>query len=399
MPHVIGLRLAGTRTISLIGCGLVPVVLLAVFLAPGLTSIGDRPDGRSAFGFDFRATWDAAGAVLELESPYPAPTRAALAGEDQFVYPPPAAVVAIPLRLLPFDAAAVAFALLLVAATLLTLRLLDVFDWRCYGLAFAWLPVLDGIRLGAVSVLLALGAAAAWRWRARAAIVIGVTATIVAAKLFLWPLALWLAVTGRIRQAAAALAVAAAAVLGTWALLGFAGLREYPAMLRTLTDVVGWNSYSLDALGTALGLPGRAQTLLAIAVGGAALVLVVLLGRRGTRDGDAGAFAAAIGAALAFTPILWMHYLVLLVVPIAIARPRLSPLWLLPLAFWLSPNQSDGELWRIALVLGISCAVFAGAIAPALARRFRLPQPRPRDPDSRTAVAEFDRRLGVNHQA
>jgi hypothetical protein len=32
------------------------------------------------------------------------------------------------------------------------------------------------------------------------------------------------------------------------------------------------------------------------------------------------------------TPILWLHYLVLLVVPIALARPRLSALWFVPVA-------------------------------------------------------------------
>ena len=39
----------------------------------------------------------------------------------------------------------------------------------------------------------------------------------------------------------------------------------------------------------------------------------------------------ALAAGLVATPILWLHYLVLLVVPIALARPRLSALWFAPL--------------------------------------------------------------------
>ena len=396
MPRVNALRKAARRATVLIGCGLIPVVLLAVFLSPGFSS--GAGTAQDAFGFDFRASWGAAGDVLERESPYPAPTHAALDGEDQFVYPPPAAIAAIPFRLLPFDAAALAFAVLLVGATILTLRVLEVSDWRCYGLVFAWLPVLDGVRLGAVSILLALGVAIVWRWRARAPVVIAATAALVAAKLFLWPLALWLAVTGRLRQAAASIAVAAAVTLGAWAVIDFAGLRDYPAMLSALTDVVAWNSYSLDALAVAAGLPELAQRLLPLAVGGAALALVILFGRRRTRDDDARAFCTAIAAALALSPIVWTHYFALLVVPIALARPRLSPLWLLPLAFWLSPNQSGGELWRIGLVLAVTCVVFVVTIGASLPRPARLHQARPRDANRDDTTADFDRRLSVNHQ-
>jgi hypothetical protein len=35
-------------------------------------------------------------------------------------------------------------------------------------------------------------------------------------------------------------------------------------------------------------------------------------------------------AALALSPIVWMHYFTLLVVPIALVRPRLSWLWFAP---------------------------------------------------------------------
>jgi hypothetical protein len=96
---------------------------------------------------------------------------------------------------------------------------------------------------------------------------------------------------------------------------------------------------------------------------GIALAAVVAVARRG---GDASGFALALAAAVLATPIVWLHYFMLLLVPIAIARPRLSPLWVVPLAYWVTPFQeSDGELWRIAVGLGTA------AIAIALALRMR----------------------------
>ena len=48
------------------------------------------------------------------------------------------------------------------------------------------------------------------------------------------------------------------------------------------------------------------------------------------RDRRSLTFVLAAGFVL--TPILWLHYLVLLVGPIGLARPRLSALWFVPLA-------------------------------------------------------------------
>ena len=36
-----------------------------------------------------------------------------------------------------------------------------------------------------------------------------------------------------------------------------------------------------------------------------------------------------------------MHYLLLLFVPIALYRPRLSGLWFLPLLLWLTPSSNS----------------------------------------------------------
>src|SRR6266700_4101182 len=75
-------------------------------------------------------------------------------------------------------------------------------------------------------------------------------------------------------------------------------------------------------------------------------------------DGDRRAFAVAVVASLVTTPLLWMHYLLLLFVPIAFYRPRLSGLWFLPLLLWLTPSSnSHGETWRIVLALAVLAVV------------------------------------------
>lgn len=372
LPDRVGLLAAGRRVLVLVACALTPVLLLGAFLSPAFqdepAAAGDVP----AFGFDFRPTWDAGGRILDGERVYPPARPEVLAGEDQFVYPPAPAVAALALRPLGFELSSFLLALGLVGAVLLTLRLLGVRDWRCYGVAMLALPVLDGIRLGALSAFLALAAALAWRYRSSVWVVGVALGAALAAKLFLWPLVLWLLVTRRVRHALATAGIAVAVTFAAWLAAGFSGLREYPALLSALTDALAERSYSVLALGQASGLSSTAAQALAVVAGASVLAGAAVATRRASApDADRTLFLAALAAALVFSPIVWTHYFVLLLVPIALASPRLGPLWLLPLAFWVLPhagvgetwtNQSDGELWRIALALGVTLVAFAAAL-------------------------------------
>jgi hypothetical protein len=371
-PDGVGLGAALRRVLVLVACGLAPVLLLGAFLSP---AFDDRPAPAGdvpAFGFDFRPTWDAGGRILDGEPLYPPAREEVLLGEDQFVYPPAPAVAALALRPLGFEVSSLLLALVLVGAVLLTLRLLGVRDWRCYGVALLALPVLDGIRLGALSALLALAAALAWRYRDSVWIVGAAVGGALAAKLVLWPLVLWLLVTRRVRHAFAAAGIGAAVTFAAWLVAGFSGLREYPALLGALTDALAERSYSVLALGLASGMSSTTAQALAVLAGVTVLGAALLSTRRASApDADRTLFLAALAAALVFSPIVWTHYFVLLLVPIALASPTLGPLWLFPLAFWALPhagagetwtNQSDGELWRIALAFGVTAVAFAGAL-------------------------------------
>jgi hypothetical protein len=334
-----GLRTAARRLVPIVVFGIVPLAAVCLLLASSLET-----SSRLAF-WDFHALWNAGHDVLHGRDPYPPASRDVLAGEQAFVYPAPAAVAAVPFALLPFRASGVAFEVLSVAALLLALRIAGVRDWRCFGLAFLYRPVLHALSLGAVSPFLALGLAIAWRWRDRRWVAAGAVAALILLKVFLWPLVLWLAFTRRLMTAALAVAFTAGVSLAGWSVVGFAGLRAYPHVLGLLSKILEGKSYSLVALGLSLGAGATAARALAALVGLACLALVAWHGRK--TGADAWTFTAAIAAALALSPIVWLHYFVLLLVPLAIVSPRLGPLWALPLAFWAIGGQStDPAIWR-----------------------------------------------------
>ena len=78
------------------------------------------------------------------------------------------------------------------------------------------------------------------------------------------------------------------------------------------------------------------------------------------RADDARSFTCAVAATLAFSPIVWLHYLVALLVPMAILRPRFSAIWLLPVLLWVSPKPGYAEGYAtfvpavaVALIIGV----------------------------------------------
>jgi alpha-1,2-mannosyltransferase len=315
-------------------------------------------------GGDFAIFRRAGVAVLHGHSPYVHPTLKLLAANDHFVYPTPFALPFIPFAVVPEHLAAVGFLLLSVAAVLGSVWLLGVRDWRCYGASLLGAPVFGALGVGSIGPFLLLLCALGWRFRSRT--VAGVPLALAAtAKLFLWPMLVWLLVTRRFRAFAASVATIAA-TLALWAAIDPGGMRRYPETVRLLNDVQRWKSYSVQSLLISLHLSGSTSELAAGAVALGVVAALVLLRRRG----DEATFAAAIVSALIATPILWNHYLVLLIAPIALARPRLAPLWLLPVVLWATPHpESVGVAWRIVLVL----AVIAGVALQTLRRSSARP--------------------------
>jgi hypothetical protein len=202
------------------------------------------------------------------------------------------------------------------------------------------MPTMSGILLANVSIPLAFAAALAWRYRDRVwppALALGLT---ISAKFLFWPLLVWTAATRRLRTTVLAVDLGAGVTLAAWAAIGFDGLTGYPDLLRRLSEIQAENSYSFVGMATTLGLGEGAGTAAMLLAGGGLLVLCVLFARRGD---DLRSFTAALGATLALSPIVWLHYLVVLLVPVALARPRFSAIWLLPVLLWTSPKPGYAE--------------------------------------------------------
>lgn len=317
--------------------------------------VGLRND---AMAFDFHHAYlPAAHAVLSGDSPYPPATVAALAPRTAFVYPPLTAFLATPFTVLPPLLADAIVSVLAVACVAAILLLLGVRDWRCYTIPFLWVPTYSAVQTVNVTLLVALGLALLWRFRERAVAAATIAGSLIALKLFLWPVLVWLVATRRLKAALGGVAAGALLILVPWAAIGFAGFREYPHLLSVLSRVERNSGYSVGALVSGL-VSLRWAEVVGGAVGLLALAATPWLGRRDDRR----SFALAIAATLLLTPIVSMNYFVFLLVVLAVLSPVLSWAWALPLLFWLSPQVGNGDTWQTAAALGVAFATFAFAL-------------------------------------
>jgi alpha-1,2-mannosyltransferase len=331
---------------------------------------------KHAMAFDFaHAYLPAARAVLAGHSPYPPATVAALTPRTAFLYPPLTAYLAAPFTALPTFAAEALASLLAIGCVVGILMLLGVRDWRCYMVAFLFVPTYSAIQTANVMLLLALGLALLWRYRDRRALAALLVGALIAVKLILWPLLIWLVVTRRSRAAAGGVIAGAAVVFVPWAGIGFAGLGGYAHLLRAVSLVQGRDGFSIAALLTH-AVSWQAAELVGYSVGAAVLVAAAWVGRRDERR----SFALAIAAALLLTPIVEMDYFVLLLVVLALYKPRLGWAWIVPLAFWVAPQVGRGAAWQTAAALAAATATFALALRPNGNKPFEAGSAMPRIP-------------------
>lgn len=361
--------------------------------------------GTEIVGFDFRGTlWDPAIAIRNGVSPYPEPVRAEIAVGNPALYPPLLMLLAVPLTLLPWSVGLAVWTVFGMAAIVGALAALNVRDPRCYVIALVSLPVVAGLQWGNATLLLVPLVALAWRWRdswARSGALVGLA---IASKLILWPLVIWLLATRRYRAACLAGGSTTAFIVVPWGVIGFDGLTAYPDVLRVAEKVYATHSFSVATVFAGLGFGSVQATLIALSVGVAVTSLAFVAGRAGA---DTVSIALAVFAATLGSPIVWQYYYALLLVPIAIVRPRFSGLWTalglfylarllpresltladvaptgslprphgIPSAIWIF-NNSPPALWPALGYLAVACLAITsivvsahGASAPTAWRR------------------------------
>jgi Glycosyltransferase family 87 len=240
------------------------------------------------------------------------------------LYPAPVNVLMVPFTALPYALVGCIYTLLNVAAMFGGLWLLGVRDWRCYIVVLLSWPFLYGIVLGQVGQFVVLGVGIAWRYRDRVVRPAAAVAAIVVLKVFPWTMAAWLLITRRYRAFAAALAIGAVLIVSGWAIIGFSGLTAYPRLLRDISQLQEDRG---DSIATVVAVAHGSPTL---ATGLCLVAAVGLLALAWRVPDERSSFGLSVMAALAGTPIVWDHYMVLLYVAIAMLTPTFSWLWLGP---------------------------------------------------------------------
>ena len=226
----------------------------------------------------------------------------------------------MPLSWLPADLAVFLVFLAAVAALLGAVALVGVRDIRCYAAVLLWAPTWNALDTLNVSAALALGVALVWRFRSTLWPLAATLGAMVSVKFFLWPLLVWVAL-----DATAARGGRSRSRIGFALTLRRRGRRsgspvsrDYPELLSRVGDQ---ENYSLVAVAEEVGL-GPVGAVLAALVGAALLVAAISTWREGA--GDSARSRSPWPRCLALSPVVWLHYLTLLIAPLGLARPRFS---------------------------------------------------------------------------
>lgn len=347
--------------------GVVPIVTTILFLLMWSRS--------SVLALDFHNWfWPAGHRVLHGASLYTDPFP------YTFFYPAPAALLFAPFAAIPREIADALFVALNILAAIGALRTLEVKDWRLYGAVMLWPAVIVGWQTANVTLLFGFGLALAWKYRDSPIVTGALIALMFSVKMFVWPLAVWLIATRRWKALAWTVAGTAVINLVAWAVVGFAQLSTYAHALHTFAVWGDRSGYSLVSVALHLGIGQSAASALVLLIA-AAGAITMLLGV--TRRGDAWTFATGVVLILAASPVVWPHYLALLIVPLALLRPRIGFVWVLPLCLFTCPAGSPSQGQRL-LTLGVAALVAGRALSTSAGR-----------PPARSSSAPVDRIVRV----
>jgi alpha-1,2-mannosyltransferase len=338
------------------GSQLLPVAAIAVLgvtLGLILFSAGDT------LGYDYRAYEGAARRLLEGRPLYDSTVDVA-GGFAIYLYPPPFALLALPFALLPGSLGVWAWIGGLLAAFLAGCWMLPVrrdVRWVTVLLGGAMWPLVYSIKLGQVGPLLFLAFALGWRWIDRPA---PLGATIAAGALVkVQPLILlaWATATrrwGAVVVSIACLALAAVAItpfvgLGTWF--------DYVEILRRVSaPITTPHNSSPGAVLYQLGVPEAAALVGQLAAMALTVGIAAFAWFRARADAS---YLATVVASQLISPLLWDHYAMLLLLPVAYLIDRGRP-WAaaIPLAMsvplvWLVPA------WAYPLAFLVTLAAVA----------------------------------------
>lgn len=322
---------------------LLPLVAIATLLFV-TAAAAIAADQVGTLGFDFLSYDTAvrrffAGGVLYDQS------FAVTGAFGLFYYPPPFVLLAAPLSVLDPAVAAWIFSILLLASFVTAIAILPVSStirWLMLLIGGMSWPLVYSIKLGQVGPILLLTFAIGWRWMDRpgrlgVATAIGTAIKVQPALLFAWAL-----LTGRRRAVVLGVAALALMALAATVVAGPSSWLDQATLLARLSKPIDTpNNLTPGRVALDAGAPYAVAWLVQILNWAAAGVLVLWATLRASAVAS---YLAVVVMSQLISPILWDHYALMLLLPVA---------WLL----------ARGHRWAILVPLATSVPL-VGSIPP-----------------------------------
>ena len=368
MRTMYGLRLLNEPRVRLTVVALVALIVV-VYRAAQLAYFTTQPQWGYDLSFYLTAAQHLAHgeplySLAQLSGPY------APQGQDGFLYPPPFAVLVIPLAVLMPDprvaewlwsGMGIVIVVVFVLALLRSEQLAERFPllrgpgrWFLVAAALTFPPVIGELSIGNVHLLLLGLFTLAWLGIRRGGLTgdwmigIGLGAAAVI-KVFPGVLLIWLLATRRYRAAAAMLAAAAGLVLITLPITGIEPWLQYPRVLANLAAVYDTTDTISPAIWLAPYLGFTTARWLVLAVGVAVVAWAAL--RNGREEIPAISYATAVVLSVLIAPNLFHHYLAIFLLPMILGLGAGIPLRWLALAYLLMSGGQQPGLGDFAWVV------------------------------------------------
>lgn len=321
-----------------------PVLAIVVFAGALLATVAVAGD---TLGYDYLAYDAAARRLLTGEPIYDLSVQQS-GGFGVYYYPPPFVLFVLPFAVLfPSDVAIWAWTTLLVAAFLVGVVAIPVRTttrWLVVLLGGLMWPFLYAVKLGQVGPLLFLLFALGWRWLERDRELGVVTALGTLVKLQPAVVFLWAATQRRWAVLGWGAVVGLGAVALTVVIVGPGAFGDFVTLVRQVADPVSTpHNFTPGAVAYQLGAPVEVANAIQLSVM-ATVVLVVIAA--GLWAPPLPGYLVAVVASQLLSPILWDHYAMLLLLPVAYLLDR-------------------GHWWAALVPLALSVVVVG--VTPAIA--------------------------------
>lgn len=297
-------------------------------------------------GYDFRAYWAAGSRVLAGQPAYDTSYMSA-GGFGLFYYPPTFVPLVLPLALLPETLAVWAWTAILVAAMVGGIAAMPVsprLRWLVGLLAAASWPVLYAVKLGQVGPLLLLLFALGWRAIERPGAIGLVGGLGAAVKIQPGLVLLWALLARRSRDVFVGVVVLAVLAVLATLLAGVSAWTDFLTLIGRVADPITTpHNFTVGAVAYQASISHDAAAALQWASTAAAVAILLVAA---LRFGVVPSYLVAVVVSQLVSPILWDHYALLLLIPVA---------WLLDRGWW----------WAAAIPLATSVGL-VGAV-PAVA--------------------------------